>query len=516
MWHAGAVVLLSNAVFVSHFASAQQTATPADGMLDQFDEFVERVLSEWQVPGVAIGIIREHELILAKGFGYRDLQQQLPVTSRTLFPIASISKPVTATAMAVLVDQGKVRWDDRVRQHLPELKLFDKETEQQLTIRDCLTHRIGIPNVGLRWYGIKGWPEQNVTLDWLYQGLQYLEPTVPRRQYQYSNSGYFIAAKVIEKVSGEPWDQVVSREVLRPLSMESASFSVAESKQTDDYALPYGLEDNKLVRRPFFECRVVGPAGSVQANLDEMIRFLRFYLNQGELDGKRLVSKQRMKDLLTPEVVMPEFNHYESNVGFHGIGWQVFLPKGEKWARHTGSIPGFTAVIGFAPGKKSAYIVMTNLAYRPTAEVIESNIRKRLAGKKPTDDFEMFRNIETEDQESYDQAWKQRRPKRTEGTKPTYPANHYAGVYNNPAYGDFVISARGDQLRWQHHGFVGALKHYHHDTFDIEGDRAANGVADQDIARELVTFHRGDDGVDSLSVPRPPMPKAIVFTRVAK
>ncbi len=480
-----------------------------------FDDFIDRVLCEWKVPGVAVGVIHENRVILAKGYGSRDLENDLPVTSKTLFSIASITKPFTATAVAMLVDEGKLNWDDRVHDHLHDFQLSDGDATVQLSVRDCLAHRTGLAMAGLRWYGIKGWPEEHITPAQSYRTLRYLELTArPRSTFQYSNSGYLIAGQLIERLSEQSWEDFLASRLLVPLGMTTSNFSIRKSQSNSDHAQPYGMIGGGVAPRPFFPSSVVGPIGGINSNVEEMIRFLQFNLAQGEFNGTQIVSKASMRELLTPEVVMPEFNQFDETTGFHSMGWQIFLIRGEKWARHTGSFPGFTAIAAFCPKRQCAYVVLTNLAYRPTAELVESNIRSRLLGRQPQDEFAFYRNLEQAGDKAYEQARLERRPTQVQATSPTYPFERYVGVYSNPAYGAFEVSFHDCHLRWHHHGFRGPLAHYHYDTFDMEGDLTYNGIVDDDIRRELVSFHTKSNGeIESLSLTRFPMPSPVVFAK---
>ena len=489
---------------------------PSDGKPDfgDFDKFVARVLKEWRVPGVAVAVIHEDKTLLAKGYGYRDLEERLPVTAKTLFSIASISKTFTATAAAILVDDGKLHWNDRVREHLRTFRLYNEDAAAQLTIRDCLSHQTGLPRAGLRWYGINGWPEEHMTPEIAYRTLRHVEPSAPARShYYYSNSGYLTMGQMIVKY-GDSWESFLQDRILDPLRMDRTNFSVAKSQADPDHAKPYVLFEGDVIRRPFFPGEVIGPAGGINSNIEELARFLRLYLGQGELDGRRIVSKGRMKEVLTPEVVMPEFNSYGSANGFHSMGWQVIMIQGEKWGRHTGGLPGFTAVASFCPKRECAYVVLTNLANRPVAELIENNIRSRLLGRVPTDQFELFRNMEAKDQADFEKLRSERRPPRIKDTAPGRPLGDYAGTFSNPAYGDFVVILHDGSLRWRHHGFYGSLKHYHYDVFDMEVDREMPGMLDGELFHELVTFHEHVSGtIDSLSFSRS-MPTDTRFTRV--
>ncbi len=514
---AGARVLLGPFRIPKIVADPSASEPPSRPRLDRpvdfsgFEKFVSRVLKEWQVPGVAIAVIDDNEVVHAEGYGYRDLEEQLPVTSQTLFPIASITKPFTSTATAILVDDGKLNWDDRVREHLRAFKLYDADATEHLTIRDCLSHRTGLPYGPFHWYGINGWPEENMSPKIAYQKLRYFKQARPfRTAYEYSNSGYFIMGQVIEKLSGKPYAEFVQQQVLDPLAMQRTNFSIVQSLSDPNHAKPYDRYEGEIVRRKFFPGQVVAPAGGINSTIEDMAKFLQLYLDYGTRNGEQVVSKRQTKELFTPEVILPELNFYASTKGFQSIGWQVLVIDGEKWGRHTGSLPGFTSVASFCPERKCGYVVLTNLARRPTAELIESNIRNRLRRQPPTDQFEVFRKIEKQDHETYEKSRQQRRPERIAGTNPSHSLEDFVGVYRCPGHGDFEVALNGGMLSWQAIGFQGTLKHYHYDVFDMEGDRSFNGTADIDIAKELITFHTGRDGkVDSLSYPTPTVPSRL-------
>ena len=468
-----------------------------------FDEFVAKVLKEWPLPGVSVAVIHEGKTFLAKGYGFRDIEKQLPVTEKTLFPIASITKPFTALSAAILVDDGKLHWNDRVREHLRTFRLHDEKAAAELTVLDCLTHQTGLPLAGLRWYGVKGWPEKHMNPQIAYRTLRYLEPSAPARtRYQYSNSGYLVVGQMVEKYGGT-WDAFVQERILDPLEMNRTNFSVRTSQADADHAKPYDLLDGEIVRRPFFPGEVLAPAGGINSSAEEMVQLLRLFLQQGTLDGQRIASKGRMKEMLTPEVVMPELNSYASTTGFHGMGWQVLIIQGEKWGRHTGSLPGFTSVVGFCPKRKCGYVVLTNLAFRSHAELIESQIRGRLLGKIPADRLEEFRKIDATNREAALQLVAEHRATQIKNTKPAHPLCDYVGTYTNPAYGQFIVTLKDGALSWHHHGFRGPLTHYHYEVFDMEGDYNFNGIATDDISRVLVNFHTNKDGaVESVRLSR--------------
>jgi CubicO group peptidase (beta-lactamase class C family) len=249
-------------------AAGQQpvAATPA-APLNGFDQFVDELRAQWNVPGMAVGIIQNGKIILAKGYGYRDLEQKLPVTPKTLFAIGSTSKSFTSLSLAILNDQGKVDWDKPVRQYLPAFQVQDPIASERLTLRDLLSHRSGLARHDLVWYS------SSFTSGQIFDRVRYLEMNKDfRSAYQYNNLMYTVAGYLGGEVSGLGWEKLVQQSILDPLGMKSTNFHVADSEKSPDYALPYSEKRGSVKRIPFKPVEGIGPAGEPEGCSQRLIR----------------------------------------------------------------------------------------------------------------------------------------------------------------------------------------------------------------------------------------------------
>jgi CubicO group peptidase (beta-lactamase class C family) len=214
----------------------QNQLPDAETQLQGLDEFVHIIMQEWKVPGLALSVIKENEVIYARGFGQRDKEQGLPVTPQTLFPIASCTKAFTTAALGILADQGKLDWDTPVRAYIPSFKLYDPVASERVTPRDLVSHRTGLPRHDLVWYN-----NTTATRRDLFERLQYLEPTKDLRSFwQYQNLMYMAAGYLVETISGRTWEEFVREHLFQLLEMKSSTFDVVQtSREADDYSHPY-------------------------------------------------------------------------------------------------------------------------------------------------------------------------------------------------------------------------------------------------------------------------------------
>lgn len=271
------------------------TLTPAyraEKALKRFDGFVDQAVQDWNVPGLALGIVMGDELVYAKGFGYRNVEEKLPVTPHTLFAIGSATKAFTTFTMATLVHEGQLDWDTPVRDYLPGFRMYDPVATDLLTPRDLVTHRSGLPRHDLMWYNNTEYTREDYV-----QRLRYLEPSADVRQkYQYNNLMFLTAGYLTAQLTGQAWETAVRERVLNPLGMSSTNFSVVTSQQEDEYALPYRENDDSLQVMPFRELTVLGPAGSINSTIDDMSRWLMLHLDNGSYNGNRLASPELVRE----------------------------------------------------------------------------------------------------------------------------------------------------------------------------------------------------------------------------
>src|SRR5262245_5165818 len=266
------------------FAAAADTK----GNLDGFDTFMAQAMGEFKVPGAAVAVVKDGKIILAKGYGYRDVEHEQPVTGTTLFPIASITKSITVTTLGTLADQGKLDWDKPAREYLPGFRMYDPFVTEQLTTRDMVTHRSGLPRHDLVWYS------SSFTREQLVEKLRYLELNKPlRSKLQYNNLMFLTAGFLGGKIDGTSWEETVRQRVLGPLGMTSTKFSSDEARRMSDFARPYrkNWKTENVSPIEFSRWGDVGPAGSMNSCIDDMAKYLLMHVNQGAVGSNQVLGK---------------------------------------------------------------------------------------------------------------------------------------------------------------------------------------------------------------------------------
>jgi CubicO group peptidase (beta-lactamase class C family) len=476
-------------------------------LLEGFDGFVEVTRQEWQVPGIAVAAIHDGDVVLSRGFGSRDVERDLPVTPLTFFPLASVTKSFTATAMALLVDDGIVEWDTPVKEYLSDFELWDTSRTYGVTPRDLLAHNTGLPRHDAAWFN------RAIERGELMQLLRHLEPNTDlRTTYQYSNLMFMAAGHLIGAVTGATYEEFVRSRLLEPLGMTETNFSIARSKETEDCSRGHAKRDDIVQAIPYYERQqAIGPAGMIVSNVAELIRWVRFHLADGRTeDGTQLVSREQIHELRriqTPyriESLHPE----EQGLSGYGLGWGVNSLHGRSLVNHGGGINGFSTFAAFIPELGSGITILTNLGQASGAlRSITYNYFERCLGLEPLDWTARRRSEEQRDEAAGkllgDFALAQPRS----GTSPSHPLAAYAGTYAHPGYGPIEVAESGGRLGGTYNEMALELTHHHHDVFRL----VIEELGDDCLVR-FGTGYRGD--VDSLEGPFEPFAPPIVFSRV--
>jgi N-acyl-D-amino-acid deacylase len=485
--------------------------------LDGLDTFVEGVLAEWKVPGMAVAVVKEGEVILMKGYGFRDREAKLPVTAKTLFAIGSISKSFAATGLGMLVDQGKLTWDTPVRDLLPEFRLKDKVAESSATARDLLSHRTGLPRHDLLWY------DSSLSRREVLERLRFLEPNGEFRSiWQYNNMMFLAAGMLDERISGKSWEELTRERIFRPLGMTSSNFSVLESQKSDDFARPYSKVGDEVRLVPFYQnIEAIAPAGAINSNVEEMIRYVRFHLDGGRYGVTRLLSTRSAERLRSPETVISdaETGALHNPTTFpelgrvsYGLGFFLTTYRGHDVAWHSGSINGFSALMTLLPREKVGVIVLTNLSgNRPAPVCVTRRILDRLVKLEPIDWVARAKEIDAKAAQA-DRENRQRDASESSGSSPSHAWNEYAGTFEHPAYGSVTVSALGEGLTFAWRNLKTSLVHRRYDVFET-----ANSIEDESPSPKFrVSFAYGSDGaIDRLAMPLEPSVADVVFARKA-
>ncbi len=487
-----------------------ETATSTD-QLAGFEDDVYAVLQDGKAPGAAVIIIKEGEVLLSQGFGKRNVAENLDVTPRTLFPIGSSSKAFTAAAIAMLVEEGKLEWDKPVRHYLPTFKLHDQFATERMTVRDLLCHRSGLPRHEFLWYG------SSMTRKEMVERVAYLELNADfRALYQYNNLMYATAGYLIELVTGQTWEEFVATRIFKPLGMSTSNTAVEASQKTDDYALPYAERKDEIEEVPFYsKFQAMGPAGSINTNLEDMEHWLRFQLNEGKHAETQLLAAEYLAQNHTPHMVVPvgdeiPMKKYPEIANWcYGQGWFVGSYRGHRIVQHGGSIDGFMAEVVLLPEENIAVAVFTNHGSTLVPYIIAFTACDRLLGAEKVDWNgrlqKEFSDLKAQAEKQLAQM--QKAEPAIPGTQPSHTLDAYCGRYENPGYGVVTISQVEDSLQFTYNDIPSSLTHVHYDIFELNLERF-----EFKTKVSFATAEKGD--IESLTVKLEPTVNAQVFTRV--
>lgn len=487
--------------------AATATPIPIAEAFAGFDDFVTAAMAEWQVPGLAVGVVRDGEVVLARGFGHRDRETGLPVTERTTMAIGSNSKSFTVTLLAMLVDQGDMEWDRPVREYLPDFRLYDDFATAEMTPRDLVTHQSGLPRHDNMWYGRTG------TRAELFERLRYLEPNASfRSRYQYQNLMFMAAGHLAERITGTDWHRLIDERVFTPLGMDRSSTSVAEIPGSGDYALPYVLQDGVLERISFRNMDPMGPAGSINSNVIDMLAYIQTHLDGGVRAGRRIISPENSARMQQPQFAMPgESEFSELGQVSYGLGLRVGSYRGRKMVTHGGGVDGFISSMSWLPRERIGVIVLSNRSgdMNPVPAIVGYNVYDRLLGLAEIDWNARHLKLQAEHRARAEETARDLEARRIRNTHPSVELDAYAGVYDHPAYGSMEVRVREDRLEVVYDSFRFEMEHYHHDVFRISPRPTLPAVTG------LVTFAAdASGGVTSVAIPFEPNGADIVFARV--
>ena len=468
-------------------------------LLENIRKTIMEELPKWDQPSIAVGIVKDGQVVLAEGFGYADEEKGMRSDAETLYQIGSCSKAFTATAAALLVDQGKLEWDKPVHDYLPWVRFKDPYTTLHATVRDMLCHRTGLPRHDAYW--ING----PITRRGMAENLRNMEPAWSfRSHWCYQNTCYVTIGILIEEVSGMSWEDFVRENLLAPIGMDRTTFYVDAIRGDANHAIPYDrllpTDMTGYHAIPFLKSDVedmekgigapYGPAGSIMSTVNDMCKWLQFNLNNGKVGDVQIVSEENMKELHKANMLMsapllvpfPEQDFYS-----YGMGWFVETYRGHIMVEHGGNIDGFSALTTMLPDQDLGIVCLTNFnnsfnTYASTYDILDQYL-----GAEGGDWHNRWREIIVQVFASQPEQIKELNGPQIPGTTPSHPLEEYVGTYTNSCYGDIVITRQEDGLHFLYNKQESPLGHYHYDTFQITDPHAL-------FADMTLKFNTGKNG----------------------
>lgn len=438
--------------------------------LKGFDKTVEQILKDWNVPGCGIGIIVKDKLVFARGYGYRDLENRLPVTPNTLFQIASNTKLFTATAMGFLVEEGKIDWDKPVRNYVPQLQFYNDELNASVTVRDMLSHRTGISRHDAIWV------RSDFTRQELFNRVKYLEPSIPFRSGAlYNNLMYVAAGQSVEYLSGQTWEEYVTKKIFEPLEMRNSKFVVEDMIKQPDFMTPYYEQrDTTILLKSIFytQNQGLGPAGSIISSINDLSNWVIAQINGGKFKGTQVIPAAIITETMKPAIPyssVPD-RYFENLNAMYGMGRATSSYKGHYLAQHGGAIGGIFSNISIMPADSIGVIVFTNRISQLPA-LIAFTVYDRLLGLQETPWSERGLKDYLKGKETARESRKKPDADRVTGTSPSHELADYTGIFEDPAYGRLHITLRNDSLIFKFNQYELPLYHYHYDRFMTPDDQ---------------------------------------------
>lgn len=470
------------------------TAAPAQDMTEtDVDRTVEEALRAWHVPGAAVVIVRGDKLVHLKGHGRREWNRDAPVTGDTVFPLASCTKAFTALGLAIAVDDGKISWNDRVRKHLPDFRLFDPNANELVTVRDLMCHRTGVGGHDLLWYRAP-WDQAEAI-----RRIGRMPPSGPfRSTFAYQSIMVMAAGRVVGGHYDGGWAGLTRERILKPLEMTATTLTGTDAAKAANRAVGHVHGRAGTIERMLeYPIPEANPAGSVYTTARDLANWLQFQLGDGTWHGRRVVSESQLRETQTPQTLIPlegvaKALNPHTHILTYAMGWVVQDYRGIKILSHAGWIDGFRVHLVLVPAAKVGLAVLANL-HGTRMNVALGNRLVDLLMKLPETDWNayFFEQLRA-DAKTAEKARRDRDRGRNTGEKPTLAAIAYAGEYEHPAYGTCKVAVEKDRLLWSWSSFQKELEPYRGDVFEIQDeilhDPLVTFVIDKDRVAKMKTL----------------------------
>jgi CubicO group peptidase (beta-lactamase class C family) len=465
------------AVFVAFLLSLSLHGQQKSFDTRAVDKVMESAMRAWQIPGAAVGIVREDRVVYVQGYGTKELGKTEPVTADTLFQIASTSKAFTTASMAMLATEGKLSWDDPVRKHLPYFQLSDACADAQVTLRDIVSHRTGVGRYD------ELWDNTPLTREDVIRSMGKVEPSKPfRTAYQYQNIMFIAAGEVVANASGVPWDEFVRTRIFTPLAM-TRTVTSDEAWNASDHATGYQYDwrTNRVAPQRPIETQTLGSAGAIKSSARDMANWVRFQLGE----DPSIEETKQPHTVIRLENSSRDSNP-ETHVMSYGLGWFIQDYRGELLVSHSGSLNGFRAHVDLLPKRKTGFVVLINVGRGYATLALRNALADMLSGKPSRDWNSYYLMLERRADEKEAHTQEEQLAKRIPNTTPTLPLAGYAGEYESDSHGKAKVTLVGGQLVLEWNRITSPMAHAHYDVFHVESKFDS---LDEDVPFTLTPAH---------------------------
>ena len=487
----------------------------SDKRLKGLDEELEKVLKKLEQPGFAVAIVENEEILYSKGFGFRDYEKKLKVDGNTLFAIGSCTKSFTSAVLGILRENDKIDFNESPIDYVNELRFYNNEMNNLISIRDLMSHRTGLPRHDGSWYFFPTFSK-----DSLVSRIKYQRPfTSVRNQWYYNNFMYLLQGVIAERITKKSWEKNIEELIFQPLGMNRSNTTIAELEKSENIAFGYSKDFKKI---DYYKIAGMAPAGSINSSVNDMSRWLITWMNEGIYDESKILSPIYISEAISSHSVMgpnlPNKENPDLHLANYGYGWMLSSYKGHYRVEHGGNIDGFSASTVFYPSKKVGIIVLSNQNGSPAPSIVRNIIADRMLETKKTNWLNSYLNELKESKSVQKKLDEDENNDKISGTRLSHKLNEYLGSYTNLGYGKFDVSLKNDSLFMDFPIKKYWLSHHHYDTF--KPYELVKGKVDlsEELSSFMVTFYADQSGeIKSLTIPlEPALEQPIFFDRKIK
>jgi CubicO group peptidase (beta-lactamase class C family) len=482
-------------LLILSLATFAQKKPVADTRLAGIDAKLEALLAEWKVAGFAVAVIEKDKVVYAKGFGYRDYEKKLPATANTLFAIGSCSKAFTSAILGQLRQDKKLSFSDRPGKHVPSLKFYSDDLDEDLTISDLMCHRTGLPRHDYAWYFFN-----TNSRDTLIQKIQFQEPSAGVRQrYQYNNFMFMLQGVIAENITGQSWEENIRERFFKPLAMNTSNLSMKEMEQAAEPSLGYDVKNEKdITKLDYFHIRGMAPAGSINSTVNEMANWMKMWIYGGKYNKKEILPTSYVSEAMSAQMVastgLPSKEHPDVQFNNYGYGWGLNSYKGHYRVSHGGNIDGFSASTTIFPSDSIGIVVLVNQDGSAVPSIVRNLLADRMLKLSQSDwSKEVKADVEKNRKQQAEAAAKAKSNEK-KGTKPTRLLEQFEGQYSHAGYGTFKISVKRDSLFGSSGLHTFWLRHVHYDVFQPFVLDRLHKIDTADKSEVRFNFRSGNDG----------------------
>ncbi|WP_282135561.1 serine hydrolase [Seonamhaeicola maritimus] len=454
--------LLLLLVITSTFLLNSQT----DKRLKGLEKELNKVLEVTKTSGFAVAIVEGDQIVYSKGFGYRDYENKIPADANTLFAIGSCTKAFTSGILGQLRHTDKLSFDDSPIKHIPELRFFNENMNNNIIVKDLMAHRTGLPRHDMSWYLFPTFDK-----DSLIQRIEFQEPfTGARQKYHYNNFMFLVQGVIAERITKKSWEDNIKERFFKPLDMKNSNLNIADLEKSSNAAKGYELKNDSIIKKlEYYHIAAMAPAGSINSSVNEMSNWLIVWINDGKFKGEEILPKPYVKEAMSSQMAvnggLPKKEFPDMHMGAYGYGWFISSYRGHYRVEHGGAIDGFTASTTFFPSDKIGVVVLANQNGSPVPTMVRNIVSDRMLKTEKTDWIKRFEKQKAKNKKNQEEVNNDKTSSKVKNTKPSHVLQEYIGKYEHPGYGAFDINVENDSLFAEFKLKKLYLKHFHYDVF---------------------------------------------------